>query len=73
MQAATVSTVSIIMCGLSDTQSEIKQCVLQVRLPTGTVIQIQGGWLYMNTAIYLSAADYGQIEGRDVNWGDSEG
>ena len=42
--------------------------MLQVRLPTGTVIQVQRGWSnYMNTAIYLSVADYGQTEGRDMN------
>ena len=47
---------------------ENKQCVLQVRLPTGTVIQVQRGWQnYMNTAIYLSVADYGQTEGRNMN------
>ena len=47
---------------------ESKQCVLQVRLPTGTVIQVQRGWRnYMNTAIYLSVADYDQTEGRDMN------
>jgi hypothetical protein len=58
---------------MSYTHNERKQFVMQVRLPTGTVIQMQGNWRYMNTVIYLSAADYGQIEGRDMNWGDSEG
>ena len=43
-------------------------CVLQVRLPTGTVIQVEVGWRnYMNSVIYLSVSDYAQTEGRDIN------
>jgi len=49
--------------------------MFQVRLPTGTVVQVQRGWQkFMNTVIYLSAADYAQTEGRDMTrvrwWGE---
>ena len=55
-------------CTQTHTHSEVNHCMLQVRLPTGTVILVEVGWLnYMNSVIYLSVADYGQTEGRDMN------
>ena len=39
--------------------------VFQVRLPTGTVIHVRRvGGVFLNTVIYLSAADYNQTEGK---------
>jgi len=42
--------------------------MLQVRLPTGTVILVEIAFMqYMNSVIYLSVSDYAQTEGRDIN------
>ena len=39
--------------------------VFQVRLPTGTVIHVRRvGGVFLNTVIYLSAADYNQTAGK---------
>ena len=48
--------------------------MFQVRLPTGTVIQVKRvGGVFLNTVIYLSAADYNQTEGKVTKHEDGEG